>query len=307
MRFSKVAPGADPDYNGKSRRLKAMGQQNYGSPPEPPHDDRTRRGPAPIGPRANPPQSDYPPPGHDPRYDPRQAPSGYAQQQYGQQPYENAPQQYPPGGTGFRLPSWVPRDPTTLGVLAAGALALGLCVVAFCVMLLVLGRPIPPPAVPPTSIVTVPTTDPLIIWTPTPAPTPVPPFNPALVGTLLNPYFAAGLEGMQRIDMYILDPGAGGYAPRTQILAGSAEMEFFVTALNIANFITAPNAACPDHVRLVITRADGVSVTIGVCLNQAVILRGDIPGLSGGDLPMGPYFIDLLRPYLPDTYARLLD
>jgi hypothetical protein len=110
---------------------------------------------------------------------------------------------------------------------------------------------------------------------------------------------------MRQIDVYLLDPTSGQYVGRAQILAGSPEMEEFATALNISNFITAPDPTCPNHVTLLVTRADGSQIPLGVCLKGSVILRG-LPNLGGNDLPMGPYFTDILLPFLTEQYAALL-
>jgi hypothetical protein len=84
-------------------------------------------------------------------------------------------------------------------------------------------------------------------------------------------------------------------------------MQQFITAFNIAQAITAPDFNCPDHVRFLVARADGSFISIGACLKGVVVLRGAaIPNLGGNDLPMGPYFTDILTPYLPQTYQNLL-
>lgn len=290
-----------------------MGQQNFGNQGGPP-DDRQR--PAPIGQRGQP-QQGYDPRQYAPQQNPPQQP-GYNQQQY------NANQQYePPYGEPqsppsvidrLNLPPWFPRDPTTLGIFAAGGLAISVCLCGFCLLLLMLNAPVPgpeePAAVPTQPIIIPPTT---IGGFPTPNPFGTPTVSvpqtggsdPSLVDTLLNPFADASLDGMRQIDIYLLDPTTGQYAGRAQVLAGSPEMEQFATALNISNFITAPDPTCPNHVTLNVTRADGSQIPLGVCLKGSVILRG-LPNLGGNDLPMGPYFTDILIPFLTEQYAALL-
>jgi hypothetical protein len=266
-----------------------MDQQNYDRQPEQP------RQPVPLSPHVNR-QSSYPPPDQYGQQQPNQ-------QQYSQQQSE-AP--YRPPQLPIRLPPWFPRDPMTLGVIAAGILAVGLCLVAFCLGIILLTQPVQPPSAPAQPIASAPTFDPNTIWTPTPLPTATPIFNPANAGNLLNPYQAANLDGMTAIMVDVYDQASGNYIRQAQIPANSEEMAKFVEAFNISVYITAPNPTCPDYVRFSITRADGSLVIIGVCLKDAVILRGDIPGLEGGDLPMGPYFTDVMLPYLPDAYKHLL-
>lgn len=231
----------------------------------------------------------------------------------GQQP----PSDYPPRQDALSwlppsiqalVPRWFPRDPMALGIIGAGSLFVCMCLIGFCLVFSLLTRPIPTPAPPPTSAAVVPTADPFMLLTATAMaaqPTPIP-FDPSKVGSLLNPYFSANLDGMTQIVVDVLDPASGQYQNVLTAVAGSAEMQQFVTAFNIANVIAAPDTACPNHVRFTITRADGTPVVIGVCLKGAVILRGNIPGLGGGDLPMGPYFIDIMLPYLPAAYRQLL-
>jgi len=205
-------------------------------------------------------------------------------------------------------PSWFPRDPMSLGIIAAGFLMFSMCLCAFCLVILILSRPTPSPAT--AGGDTRPTINPALIFTPIPSQTPVPPFNPSKVGTLLNPYAAAQLDGMTSISVDFYNPATGQFEPSgIQIGAGSDAMNAFVTALNIGQPIAAPDASCQTALRFNITRVDNSVVAIGVCLKDAVILRGGIPGLDGGDLPMGPYFIDVLRDYLPnlpDAFKQLL-
>lgn len=304
-----------------------MGQQNFGNQGDPPYDDRQR--PAPIGPHTG--QGGQPQQGYDPRqYPAQQNPPqqpGYGQQYNANQQYEpphGEPQPPPSVLARLNLPPWFPRDPTTLGIFAAGGLAITVCLCGFCLLLLMLNQPVPGPEtpgaaptqpviIPPTAIPGFPTASPFGTPTVSLPGQVVPPTAPgqsggsdsSLVGTLLNPFADASLDGMRQIDIYVLDPTTGQYAGRAQIMAGSPEMEQFTTALNISNFITAPDATCPNHVTLNVTRADGSQIPLGVCLKGNVILRG-LPNLGGNDLPMGPYFTDILIPFLPEQYAALL-
>jgi hypothetical protein len=134
----------------------------------------------------------------------------------------------------------------------------------------------------------------------------VEPFDPAVVGTLLNPYANGALEGMSSLTVEVLDQTTGQYTPVVNAVPGAPEYDLFVTALNIATIVQSPNTGCVDHVRFRALRVDGTTLEFRACLNQAVILRGPIPGLRGADLPMGPYFIDILAPYLPPAYRQLL-
>lgn len=202
-------------------------------------------------------------------------------------------------------PRWFPRDPMSLGIMAAGLLMVSLCVCAFCLVVLILSRPVPAPA-----ITAVPTIDPAQFYTLAPIYTPTPIFSRAKIGTLINPYANANLDGMNALSIEFLNTQSGQYEPSgVQYGAGSEGMTAFETAFNIGQPIAAPDGTCSTSIRFVITRADNSVVTIGACLKGAVILRGDIPGLDGGDLPMGPYFIDVLGkfvPNLPDALKKAL-
>jgi hypothetical protein len=112
---------------------------------------------------------------------------------------------------------------------------------------------------------------------------------------------------MQVLVLEVLDPITGSYVRSAPINANTLEMQQFITAFNIAQAIMAPDFNCPDHVRFLVARADGSFISIGACLKGVVVLRGAaIPNLGGNDLPMGPYFTDILTPYLPQTYQNLL-
>lgn len=133
-----------------------MGQQNFGNQGEPPYNGQQRQGPAPIGPHVG--QGGQSQQGYDPRQYPSQQNMGYPQQPgYDQQQYNpNAQVEAPYGEAPVRssalgrlnVPSWFPRDPTTLGILAAGGLAIGVCLFAFCLVLLMLNAPVPAPEEP---------------------------------------------------------------------------------------------------------------------------------------------------------------
>jgi hypothetical protein len=264
-----------------------------------------------------------------PPQQPYQNPDPYA----GQQPYQNpdpyARQQLPqnqwrapqPGMPGWvqNMPPWFPRDPTTLSLLAAGGIFSTLCIVGFCLILVVLNPPPSPRApsgeiIPTTNFEGVPGTglDPLAI-TPVVFITATPesqsargPFNPAVVGQIINPYAAAGLDNMQGIFLDVLNPITQTYERLGQFAVGSTELANFSTALNIGMVLAQPDPNCPDHARLTVLRADNQLITFGICLNKAVILRGPLPEMGGADLPMGPYFIDILSPFLPQQYRALL-
>ena len=110
---------------------------------------------------------------------------------------------------------------------------------------------------------------------------------------------------MTIIQIDIRDSTTGNYVRAAQLTAAS-DLQKFSDAFNVSVETAAPDTGCPDHVRLSITRADSSVVTMGICLNKAAILRGDIPGLNGTDAPMYLGFTDALLPYLPDAYKQLL-
>lgn len=203
-----------------------------------------------------------------------------------------------------QLPPWLPRDPLVIGALfIAGAFG-SFCLLSLCVLIALSERAIPRPSTPTLGGIAVVTP---IIVTATPEITPLPPNDPSRIGRLLNPYVDANLEGMQALVLEVLDPITGNYVRSAPINANTLEMQQFITAFNIAQVITAPDFSCPDHVRFLVARADGSFISIGACLKDVVILRGAaIPNLGGNDLPMGPYFTDILTPYLPQTYQNLL-
>lgn len=272
------------------------------------------------------PQPGYPPPDQpDPNYP------------YARDPYVG--QELPPRSYVALpdwVPGWVPRDLQRLGLLGAGALGITVFLCVSCLVAFVLLRPIPAPeggsaegiTTPDgtdTGLAIFPTVDPLLLTTltapgaiitpgifetpglfVTPGIVPTDPAGVSQVGQLLNPYAAANLEGMQQIIVSYLDPGAGGYVTAATAQAGSAEMNEFATALNIGQYIVAADPSCPNSAQLTITRADASQFVIPLCLRGVVVVRG-VPGLGGADLPMGPYFGDILKKYLPATYQAMLD
>lgn len=203
-----------------------------------------------------------------------------------------------------QLPAWIPRDPLVLGAIFAGGMIGSFCLLGFCLLITFSESAIPRPSSPtPVAIATI---TPIIV-TATPEVSPLPPYDASRIGSFLNPFVDANLEGMQALVIEVLDPITGSYVRSAPINANTLEMQQFITAFNIAQVITAPDFTCPDHVRFLIARADGSFIAIGACLKGVVILRGaDIPSLGGNDLPMGPYFTDILTPYLPSTYQALL-
>ncbi len=229
---------------------------------------------------------------------------------YGGQPAQgnDVPPIPPARGWLDSMPPWFPRDPNILTLLAAGGAFTTLCVVAACVVLFIAGRPLPAPATPTPAVFVTPT-DIVLIVTSTPdalVPT-TSVSDPSVIGTVLNPYANAQLENMNGLALDVLDPLSGSYQRTVTLVANTPELLKFVEVLNIANFIIARDTACPDHVRLSISRPDGSLAILGLCLKQeGVILRGDVPGLRGNDLLMGPLFIDVLKPYLPTVLRGLL-
>lgn len=203
-----------------------------------------------------------------------------------------------------QLPPWLPRDPILLGAILAVGVIGSFCLCGLCVLLTFSESAIPRPSTP--TAIAENTAIPIIVTTTPDLPT-QPPFDASKIGSFLNPYLDANLDGMQAIALEVLDPNTGGYVRSAPIVANTLEMQQFVTAFNIAQAITAPDFGCPDHVRFLVARADGSVVSIGACLKGVVILRGAaLPNLGGNDLPMGPYFTDILTPYLPSIYQGLL-
>jgi hypothetical protein len=188
----------------------------------------------------------------------------------------------------------------TIGLIAAAALAgVGCLLVGGILCVIVFVVPPRPPATP------IPNTIPANALIPTqPIATVIPTVDPANIGNYVIPFASAGLNGMTVLLIDVRDPNTGNYTRVTQ-LTGS-DMNPFVTALNVSAQSVAPDTSCPDHVRLSLTRADNSIVTLGVCLKDAVILRGGIPDLGSADLPMYGAFSDALAPYLPQEYKDLL-
>jgi hypothetical protein len=207
---------------------------------------------------------------------------------------------YPPPSVPPSPPRQSP-DMLTIGLIAAAALAGVGCLLVgaiLCVIVFVAPPPAPATLVPNTVA-------PNVALVPTqPLATIIPTVDPANIGTFVNPYFSADLAGMTVLQIDVRDPNTGNYTRVTQLTG--TDLNPFVTAMNVSAQSTAPDTACPDHVRLSITRADSSIVTLGVCLNEAVILRGGIPDLGSADLPMYGAFSDALAPYLPQEYKTLL-
>lgn len=236
-----------------------------------------------------------------PNYDPNQ-PVEVPYEQYMGAPTPQA--QVPGYRQPVQLPAWVPewfpRDPVILGALGGG---LTVAVFAsFCLCLLVL---LPGAATSRTNTATPPlTTTNVVIVTATPegAVTATPP-----VGALINPFISTNMPGLTAIGIQLLDPSTGAYVAGPVISANSAEMDQFTTAFNITAGVVAPDPSCPNHLKFYIQRSDGSIIDFGACLKGVVILRGSaIQGLGTGDLPMGPFFTDVLYPLLPPVYQQLL-
>ncbi|MCS6871205.1 MAG: hypothetical protein RML95_01000 [Anaerolineae bacterium] len=203
-----------------------------------------------------------------------------------------------------QLPPWLPRDLLLIGALITAGTAGSLCLLGFCLLITFSESLIPRPSTPTLAVVA--TVTPIFV-TATPEASPVPFYDTSRIGSFLNPFIDANLEGMQVLVIEVLDPVTGSYVRSAPISANTLEMQQFITAFNIAQAIVAPDLTCPDHVRFLIARADGSFISIGACLKGVVILRGAaLPNLGGNDLPMGPYFTDILTPYLPSTYQALL-
>ncbi len=244
------------------------------------------------------------PPEQPPQRDPQQ-PQHYAPEEYlGAPPPDQPPPRRLIDIVMAQLPPWVPRDPILLGAILAGGVIGTFCLCGLCLLFTFSDSAIPRPSTPTASAGN--TTIPIIVTATPDLPT-QPPFDSSKIGSFLNPFLDANLEGMQAIALEVLDPNTGGYVRSAPIVANTLEMQQFVTAFNIAQAITAPDFGCPDHVRFLVARADGSVVSIGACLKGVVILRGAaLPNLGGNDLPMGPYFTDILTPYLPSIYQGLL-
>lgn len=271
-------------------------------------------------PNQQPQNQGYPPLGQQPQqpqYQPQPPQPGYQQQPYQQDQQPNYPN-YPPQPRASLMDQL--RE-VNVGIIAAAALFVMLCVIGACVVFLGLirGNPVPAPAAPATATVFVlpfgtPGTPDVIFGTPgTPqfGVTPIQPiatFDPNVINTYINPYYNGRLDTMTQLFIDVLNSQTGQFERKAQLLGGN--LDPFITAFNIAGPVSAPNTSCPERVRLTAVRADATQAVFGVCLdnvNQAVVLRSaDVTDLNGGDLEMGPYFIDVLAPYLPAEYRQLL-
>lgn len=251
------------------------------------------------------PNQGYPPLGQQPQYQQPQQQQPISPYQQDQQPLYPAPN-YPPPTSNSLLDQ---LKQINIGIIAAGALFIMLCLIGACVIFLGLirGNPVPPPAPVTAATATfgLPVGTAPIVVTPIPA---VPTFDPSVVNTYINPYANAQLSTMTQLFIDVLNPQTGQFERKAQLLGGN--LDPFAVAFNIAGPVSAPNANCPERVRLTAVRADNTQAVFGVCLdnvNQAIVLRSaDVTDLNGGDLQMGPYFIDVLATYLPAEYRQLL-
>jgi hypothetical protein len=150
-----------------------------------------------------------------------------------------------------------------------------------------------------------PTIDLASVQTPLPSATIQPTFDAGAAGSAYNPYFSADMAGMTALTIDVLDVATGTYTRAIQLTG--TQMDPFVEALNVSVFTTAPDLACPNHVRFTVTRADNSNIVFGACLKDVVILRGDaLTDLRGADAPMYPGFTEALAPYLPQNLKDLL-
>jgi hypothetical protein len=205
------------------------------------------------------------------------------------------------------VPDWFPRDARILLPLmilsGTGLLLLiGVCSALTLAIILDPGRR----ATATPTVTPIPTIGAIFV-TATPDPFQTPIFPPTSIPIALNPYESANLAGMQGIQLDIYDPITGQPNTLSTFMANTPQLAQFAIAFNISAFPVPRDLNCPTVVRLNALRQDGSTVAFNVCLkSQSVVLR-DIPELNDNDLPMGPYFIDVLRPLLPEAYQRLLD
>lgn len=144
-----------------------------------------------------------------------------------------------------------------------------------------------------------------IVGSRTPPLPPTPTFNQALIGRFINPTQSGNFGDFTVLQIDVLNTANNSYERRAQLTSADAQFALFAESLNIAGEAITPLRDCPDHVRLVITRAEGTQLTMGVCLRDLVILRG-VPETGGAELRMGPRFSDALQPYLPEEFLKLL-
>lgn len=215
------------------------------------------------------------------------------------------------------VPSWFPRDAQTLLIIFGGGGLLTLLVFGVCAALTLSAILSPRNAATATPIASATATGVAIIVTATPGEIPtlvlptigIEPTTPSSLfpPTAVNPYQAANLEGMQAVQIELYDSGINNYRITSQFMAGNPQVALFGTALNIANYTVDRDANCPDYMRLTIMRADGSFALFTACLkSKTVVLRG-LPEFNEQDLPMGPYFVDILKPHLPEVYRNLLN
>lgn len=215
------------------------------------------------------------------------------------QPSGIEPSSTGPASTLDQALQWARANPAIVG---AGGVFVLICVCGMCLVLFVIFRGpslrVPPPATAaPTSVLI---NTPSIILTPIPQQAT---FNPGAVGQLLNPYVAAGLNTMVQVSVDVLNPLTGVY--ENKLLALGETLSPFIEGFNIGAFIEAPDPACQDRARITVGKADTSQVLFTMCFRrgtasaEAVLRSPALPSLGGGDLNMGPYFVDVLRPYLP--------
>jgi hypothetical protein len=224
------------------------------------------------------------------QYDPNRNP---------QQPFTTDSSSAGPASSFDAILQWARSN---LTIVAAGGIFIVMCILGMCVLLFVIFRGpslrVPPPATagPTLAILNTPS----IILTPIPQ---QPTFSPGLVGQLLNPYVAAGLNTMVQVSVDVYNPLTGQF--ENKLLALGETLNPFIEGFNIGAFIEAPDPSCQDRARITVGKADTSQVIFSMCFRrgtgfpEAVLRSSALASLGGGDLNMGPYFVDVLKPYLP--------
>lgn len=262
-------------------------------PEQPPQPPKQPNIPSPIPPLGSP---------QRPNYDPNQRVEvPYEQYMGAPTPQPQIPGYRQPVQLPTWVPEWFPRDPVILAALGGGLTVAVFASLCLCVLVLLPGAAISRTntATPPLS-----TTTTVLVVTATPQ-GPVTATPP--IGALINPFISANMPGLTAIGIQLLDPSTGAYVAGPIISANTPEMDQFTTAFNITAGVVEPDLSCPSHLKFYIQRADGSVIDFGACLKGVVILRGSgIQGLGTGDLPMGPFFTDVLYPLLPPIYQQLL-
>jgi hypothetical protein len=309
-------------YDPNQRRDDPLGQQ-YTQPSSPVSGGQQPGGQPPGGPNYQPGQYDYESPPPNP---------ATGQQDYNMQPRYNF------------LPPQVSQitDRFNVGILAAGAVAVFTCLAAVCAVgfLVLSGRPPSPGSgTSPTAAAFAggATNTPFALNTGTNTALLTPGFTPPIsvgfgsptpqfgttpvvggttgtvvgntgavpVGTFLNPYDALGNPEFNAMRIEVRDPNTNAFV-QTQLQPLAAQIDEFEFAMNIGAEVATLDPTCTDDVRFSIQESTGEVTTITACLRNVVVLRGAIPGLNGGELIMGPYFTDILLPYLPTIYQQKL-